>query len=639
MRLLFLLLWLLLPLTACSLGERGEASAIITPQVITTAPPAAAYENLSAFVQAEMPPRDLVDLTRRFRGVRELPAVAHANPPAYQVGDVVAFWIKNHDDEVNQQIEARLVYRSDGLNLWLQLDEKVRPRTLHEAARRLEEEILPRNRQMLGHEWQPGIDGDNRVNILHSPDLGSGVVGYFSAADEFVTAVNPYSNQMEMLYINLQNAPIGSQAYYEVVAHEMAHMIHWHHDQNESAWVEEGLAVLAAYLNGFNDTGFDRSFAAQPDVQLTDFSQFDGASGAHYGASFLFAAYFLDRLGDEALQAWIGQEENGIAGIEAILPAAGLPDFDALFADWAAATYLQSLERGAGIYAYQELAVPKITPANEHDRFPAQQTGVVAQYGVDYVTIASDEPVTLVFTGTQQVKVLDVAPYSRSAYWSSYPADNGDMTLTQAFDLTGLTQATLKFRAWYEMEAGWDYAYVAISADDGLNWQPLPASDTTLSDPQGNSYGAALTGRSGGGAAPVWTEQTADLSPYAGQRVLLRFEYVTDQAVHLAGLALDDIRIPELNFYDDAETAGGWQAAGFVHHSNVLPQSFLVQLILLGPAEVRVQPLPLDEQQRGEWTLPLSEAFDQAVLTISGSTLVTTMPASYAYELHPLDSP
>ncbi len=629
---LFLLLWLL-PVAACSLGGQGQTGAVITPQVVTAPPPDAAYANLAAFTQAETPPRDLADLTRRFRGVRDLPGVAHASAPAYQVGDVIPFWIKNHDDGISQQIEARLVYRSDGLNLWLQLGENVRQRTLHEAARRLEEAILPLNRAVLGHEWQPGIDGDNRVNILHSPDLGGGVVGYFSAADEFVTAVNPFSNQMEMLYINLKNAPIGSQAYYEVAAHEMAHMIHWRHDQNESAWVEEGLAVLAAYLNGFNDAGFDDSFAAQPDVQLNDFSQFDGLSGAHYGASFLFAAYFWDRLGDDALRMWIEQEENGIAGINAILPAADIADFDALFADWAAAVYLQSMERGTGVYAYSDLAVPEIRAANEHERFPVQETGVVAQYGVDYVTIASDQPVTVVFTGTQQVSLLDVAPYSGDYYWTSYPADNGDMTLTRAFDLTELTQATLHFHAWYEIESGWDYAYVAVSGDGGLNWQPLPTQDSTLSNPQGNSYGAALTGISGGGETPGWTEQTADLTRYAGQPVLVRFEYVTDQAVHLAGFVLDDIRIPELDFYDDAETDGGWQAAGFVRHSNVLPQSFLAQVILLSDEEARVQPLPLDEQQRGEWTLPLNQEFDQAVLVVSGSTPVTTMPASYAYEL------
>ncbi|MCA9939733.1 MAG: immune inhibitor A [Anaerolineales bacterium] len=621
-------------LVGCGLLRQAPAAPSVTPEIVTTPPAAAAYANLAALTGVEVPARDLSDLTRRFHGVGDLPVVARTTAPAYAVGDTLTFWIKNHDDEVSEEIEARLIYRSDALNMWLQVGQDVRQRALEEAVRTLETEILPTDRAILGMEWQPGIDGDNRVNILHSTDLGSGVVGYFSAADEFVRAVNPYSNEMEMLYINLRNAPIGSAAYYDVVAHEMAHMIHWHQDQNEAAWVEEGLAVLAAYLNGHNETRYDQAYAEQTDVQLNDFSQFDDMSAAHYGASFLFAAYVLDRLGDEALRAWIGHEENGIAGISPILSAAHIPDFNTLFADWTIATYLQSINRGTGSYAYHNLTVPRLDFAGNHQHFPTHVEGTVHQYAADYIAITNDQPVTLVFTGTQQVRLLNVPAHSGSAYWTSYPADNGDMTLTQAFDLSGLSQATLNFWSWYDIESGWDYAYVVVSRDDGQTWQPLSTIYTTEANPQGNSYGPALTGISGTGSTPTWVEQSADLTPYVGQSILLRFEYVTDQAVHLAGLALDDISISELGFFDDAESdAGGWQAAGFARHSDVLPQSFLLQLILLSDDAVRVQPLALDDRQQGTWTLPLDAQFHHAVLVVSGSTPVTTMPSSYAYEL------
>ncbi len=113
----------------------------------------------------------------------------------------------------------------------------------------------------------------------------------------------------------------------------------------------------------------------------------------------------------------------------------------------------------------------------------------------------------------------------------------------------------------------------------------------------------------------------------------MRFEYVTDDAVHRQGLALDDIAIPELDFSDDAESGGGWEAAGFVRHSNVLPQQFLVQQILLGPGRVELTRLPLDENQQGRWALPLGEGYDEAILIVAGKTPVTTLRASYAYSL------
>ena len=69
----------------------------------------------------------------------------------------------------------------------------------------------------------------------HVADLGSTAVAYFSASDEVVTAVNPYSNQREMLIISLDDAALGSDAYYATIAHEWQHAIQWHTDPNETA--------------------------------------------------------------------------------------------------------------------------------------------------------------------------------------------------------------------------------------------------------------------------------------------------------------------------------------------------------------------------------------------------------------------
>ena len=50
-----------------------------------------------------------------------------------------------------------------------------------------------------------------------------------------------------------------------------------------------------------------------------------------------------------------------------------------------------------------------------------------------------------------------------------------------------------------------------------------------------------------------------DLTPYAGSEVLVRFEYVTDDAVNGRGLCLDDFAIDEIGWADDAESDGGWE--------------------------------------------------------------------------------
>jgi len=124
-----------------------------------------------------------------------------------------------------------------------------------------------------------------------------------------------------------------------------------------------------------------------------------------------------------------------------------------------------------------------------------------------------------------------------------------------------------------------------------------------------------------------------DLSPYAGRKVLIRFEYITDAAVNLSGFALDDIRIPEIGFMDDGEQGdNGWQARGFIRTNNTLPQRFIVQLIERG-RETRVRRLPLAEDQTGRWDIQLGGDVSEAILVISAIAPVTTEVAPYEYSI------
>jgi immune inhibitor A len=295
---------------------------------------------------------------------------------------------------------------------------------------------------------------------------------------------------------------------------------------------------------------------------------------------------------------------------------------------------LHSHGRGYDIYQYEKISLPALKPTITISRFPAAGSAGVNQYGAHLIHLRSDSPLTVTFTGSQQASLLDAQPRSGDHFWTSYPADNSQMSLTRAFDLSRVTTATLQFWTWYELEEHWDYMYLTLSPDNGRSWYILETEYTTTDNPQGNSFGPAFTGVSGGGATPIWVQETADLSPFTGQEVLIRFEYVTDEAVHKQGLALDDIAIPELGYFDDVETDDGeWQAAGFVRHANILPQTFLARLILLGGQEVQLFPLLLDENQQGEWLLPLTADFNQAVLIIAGNTPVTRQPATFHYTI------
>ena len=158
--------------------------------------------------------------------------------------------------------------------------------------------------------------------------------------------------------------------------------------------------------------------------------------------------------------------------------------------------------------------------------------------------------------------------------WWGNRGDSIDTTLTREFDLTNLSEATLEFMVWFDIEEGWDYAYVEASSDGGETWTILEGDHTTDENPVGNSYGHSYTGPSNG-----WLKERVDLTPFAGSRVLIRFEYITDAAVYENGLVIDDIAVPEIDFLDDAESDEEWNALGFERIDNVVPVDYVVLVI------------------------------------------------------------
>jgi len=128
--------------------------------------------------------------------------------------------------------------------------------------------------------------------------------------------------------------------------------------------------------------------------------------------------------------------------------------------------------------------------------------------------------------------------------WFSGADNNLDNTLDQDFDLTMVSSATLRFHTLYETEVWWDYCYVKVSTDGGLTWVVLDIY---------NGYSGEL-----------FEEKTYDLTPFVGNNVTIRFQYVTDFSVVYRGWYIDNIEIPEIGFSDDVESGpGGWTAMGW----------------------------------------------------------------------------
>jgi hypothetical protein len=562
--------------------------------------------------------------------------VVNSAPPTYDLGDQELFWVGNTDTSEQYQITATLLAMTPHLYMWVEsgLGRSTGPpvdqAALDRSAQQFEEKTYPTNRALFGSEWTPGVDNDVRLTILNTRRLGHGVAGYYSSADEFSRLVNPFSNEREMFYINLDVLRPGTEGYDSTLAHEFQHMILWANDRNEDAWVSEGFSALAEYLNGYGPGAYVESYVAMTGQP----------THPHYGASFLFSLYFQERFGGDSLRQAVAEQANGAAGLDVLLATQQL-SFDDVFADWVVANYLDDTEIEEGRYGYEELDLSSPDLSAAHSAYPTQQRGTIHQYGADYILLEGEGDLRVAFQGATEVRVVPNHPHSgRYQWWSNY-GDESDMTLTRSFDLSGLNRATLEAWLWFDIEEGWDYAYVEVSTDGGHSWHVLAGEHTTDYNPNGNAFGVGYTGRSGGGEAAIWVQERIDLSPYSGQEILLRFEYVTDDAVNHPGLCVDDIAIPELGYLDSVAARpsadAGWEAAGFVRTDNRLEQRFVVQIIeLTSPPQVRR--MQLDGKQQGEILIrgmgqsaDRDSAMKKAVLVISGLTPVTMETAAYTY--------
>jgi immune inhibitor A len=592
-----------------------------------------------------VPVNDLVDLAQRLQGKKNIPRIRPVPPPPYQVGDTKSFWITNADTNESFQVQTTLRYVTDHAYFWVENGVSYRERELQELAETFEEKIYPTNREFFGSEWNPGSDGDPRLYILFVRNAGDNIAGYFSSVDSYPPQAHEYSNWHETFVFNADTVDLNEEFTYGVLAHEFQHMIHWANDRNEEIWINEAFSELAMLLNGYDTGGHDRLFARQPDLQLNDWPTDQNITGPHYGASFLFMTYFLDRFGENATKQLVQMPENGLTSIDLLLQSLGIRDSrsgqiitaDDVFVDWTIANYLNDPNVDDGRYFYSNYnRVPKVSDTEIiRSCDSTAQTREVRQYGADYIRIRCSAPTTLVFEGSTVVGLLPVDPYSGAwAFWSN-KGDESDMTLTRTFDFTQVQgPLTLQYWTWYDLEKDYDFAYV-LASTNGKDWEMLRPPSGTDNDLTGNNFGFGYNGASGGGKEAIWIQERVDLSRFAGQKVHLRFEYVTDAAVNGEGLLVDDIAIPEIGYFTDFESdESGWEAAGFVRVQNVLPQTYRLSLIRIGKPHT-VEGLTLNPDNTLQLPLEFGNHLSEVVLVVSGTTRFTRQPTAYRFYFLP----
>lgn len=592
------------------------------------------HETLDTLAQAQVPENDPYELACRLQAVCNVSETVQAKP--YKVGDKEKFWILNSDTTEHFQIDATLRYATDHSYFWVEDGTSLDEGDMKALMDTFESKIYPTDREFFGSEANPGVDGDPHIYVIYASSIGHNIAGYFSSSDSYNPLVKEYSNAHET-YVLGTSQDLGDDYTYATLAHEFVHMIQNASDRNDVSWFNEGFAELGAFLNGYDIGGADWLYVQNPDMQLNTWV--DNSSpdfSAHYGQSFLYLAYFLDRFGEEATKALTNNPENDLTSVDQTLADLDIKDpetgkvitADDVFMDWAATMILMDESVGDGRYDYHNYPnAPTATATESVTSCPKTLDGTVNQYGIDYYNISCAGDYTLKFNGSTVVGLLPVSAHSDKYMFWSNRGDESDMTLTREFDLTGVSgDVKMSFAMWYDLETDYDYVFLEASTD-GQTWEIITTPSGTAEDPSGNSYGWGYNGQTND-----WKTEEVDLSKYAGQKVQIRFEYVTDAALNGEGFLLDDVQIDAIDYKSDFEAGtDGWEAAGFVRVENVMPQTYRLTLIVKGDTTTVTQ-IQLNADQTAEVPLSLKSG-EEAILIVTGTTRFTRMPAAYQIEI------
>lgn len=365
--------------------------------------------------------------------------------------------------------------------------------------------------------------------------------------------------------------------YETTVAHTLEHLIQSDQDPDEAAWVEEGLASLAGFLNGFgHPEGAIVYYLAHHRTSLT---VWDGGLESQ-GASYLFQLFLLENFGKRNgkwdanwTRALTSEGLNSIAGIQARTGRTMNELYDA----WVLANYLNRPDlrtSGGLLLGYREIdlapfvsrdfgpwsiqrAIAETYGAERRSNLPVSRLfggyhaglgepgiGSLPPYAPRYGTFRDMQP--LMSVRLRGDMVSGVAPHGG---YSQVASGVGNMLMDRRLQMAAPIGGSLSFWTWYDMERDWDYGFVEASTDDGVVWTAIPGSITRLNTNPNNSTAwrnalvagqatssAAITGNSGG-----WVR--ANFTLPAASNVLVRFSYYTDEAVNGKGWFIDDVTV------------------------------------------------------------------------------------------------
>lgn len=122
--------------------------------------------------------------------------------------------------------------------------------------------------------------------------------------------------------------------------------------------------------------------------------------------------------------------------------------------------------------------------------------------------------------------------FADSRYGNSANSTNNNFTLIDTINLANTVSPRIEFDARWATESTFDYVRIQVSSNFGVNWTNMPGK-----------YTKALSGQPSFTDIKSWVNEQINLNAYVGQKIKIRFAYVTDSNLPGDGFYFDNFRV------------------------------------------------------------------------------------------------
>jgi hypothetical protein len=246
--------------------------------------------------------------------------------------------------------------------------------------------------------------------------------GYFSPMDllpdEEAQKYGGRSNETPMVHLNAVRA---KDHLAPVFSHEVQHLFHFQHDQDEETWLRELLAQAAMNLTGHRDVEMEQQSRAHPTAPIITGDE----EVANYPGLTSFAAHLQKRFGTDVLTRLNQHQANGVESINKTLQEMGREEtFESVLKD-------HFVECAIDVRAKKRIPLERYRVGDQGGLLPAR----TKPGGAEFIHLANAEPLSLTVQDWQQGMFLERVTFGKGGVErSTLVPENGKILLDSVPD-------------------------------------------------------------------------------------------------------------------------------------------------------------------------------------------------------------